>query len=456
MHPSLQIILREMNAIKSAETTALEVRNIPDATQNIRIDGHVNALASLFLAQLANSSRQEEAEPVKETQNMPRDAGSLTVDKENAAMISWLLNRALNLDKRTETDCMPVEENNMACKIRRSIIINGNQRWISASSEQEYAEKLAALFQSPDPEADSGKHNFKSYAEDWFELYSKPNIASVTGSTYRRQLTRYLIPAFGDKNIEDITTDDIQRMFNGMSGAKTTKDKARVVLNMILDAAVDDGYLIRNPAKSKRISISGRPSKCTECYSVEQMNYIYRHIDQVKNTTDRMYIALQSLHPLRLEEVLGLQWQDIDFEQQALHICRAVTHPDRNRPEIKEPKTAASKRTIGLSSAALAYLTDRGKPTDFVLGGAKPLSYTQVRQMCARIQADMGFDEKITPIRFRTTVLTDIYANTRDVKLAQAAAGHTTAAMTLRRYIKNRDGVIRSASVIDQAYALNS
>ena len=152
--------------------------------------------------------------------------------------------------------------------------------------------------------------------------------------------------------------------------------------------------------------------------------------------------------------MLGLQWQDIDLEAKALHICRAVTHPDRNQPEIKEPKTAASKRTIELSSIALNYLKDSGKPTDFVFGGTKPFSYTQVRKMCGRIQKDIGFEEKITPIRFRTTVLTDIYANTKDVKLAQASAGHTTAAMTLKHYIKNRNEVVRSASVIDRAYSV--
>ena len=94
-----------------------------------------------------------------------------------------------------------------------------------------------------------------------------------------------------------------------------------------------------------------------------------------------------------------------------------------------------------------------GKPTDFVFGGAPPLSYTQLKHMCAHIQKDLGFDERITPRRFRTTVLTDIYANSKDVKLAQAAAGHTTAAMTLKHYIKGRESVARTANVIDAAYA---
>ena len=98
--------------------------------------------------------------------------------------------------------------------------------------------------------------------------------------------------------------------------------------------------------------------------------------------------------------------------------------PNRNQPEIKDTKTGGSKRTIALSAAALPYLCmDGGR---FLFGGDKPLSYTQVRRMCNRIKKDLKFEENITPIRFRTTVLTDLYEQTGDIKLAQAEAGHTT------------------------------
>ena len=148
----------------------------------------------------------------------------------------------------------------------------------------------------------------------------------------------------------------------------------------------------------------------------------------------------------------SIKWEDIDLDKMTIDIHRAVTHPDRNQPEIKAPKTKASNRIIGLSAKAAQFLTP-GEPTGFVFGGDKPLSYTQVRRMCSRIQKDIGFDDKITPIRFRTTVLTDIYANTKDAKLARDAAGHTTEAMTLRRYIKGRESVTQAACVIDAAYS---
>ena len=63
-----------------------------------------------------------------------------------------------------------------------------------------------------------------------------------------------------------------------------------------------------------------------------------------------------------------------------------------------------------------------------------------------------GFSEKITPIRFRTTVLTDIYEETKDIKAAQNATGHTTSAMTMKYYVKGRGTADRTAEAIDRVY----
>ncbi|MBQ1742528.1 MAG: site-specific integrase, partial [Oscillospiraceae bacterium] len=80
------------------------------------------------------------------------------------------------------------------------------------------------------------------------------------------------------------------------------------------------------------------------------------------------------------------------------------------------------------------------------------LSYQRVKRMCNRIRVDTDFSERITPQRFRTTVLTDIYDATKDVKAAQAAAGHTTSAMTLKHYVKGRTNCNQTAAALDHVY----
>lgn len=278
-------------------------------------------------------------------------------------------------------------------------------------------------------------------------------METATAATYKRQLTLHILPAFDGLAVEEITTDEVQRLFNGMTGAKATKDKARMVLNQILDAAVEDKLIATNPLKSKRVKITGKASKATVPYSVEQMRYIVQHIGYIQNPADRAYMAIQALHPLRLEEVLGLRGEDVDTESMEIHVRRAVTHPTRNQPEVKDTKTDSSYRTIGLSSLAVQYLTDC-TPGLYLFGGDKPLSYTQVRRMCDRIKKDTGFSENITPIRFRTTVLTDLYDQTKDIKLAQQAAGHTTSAMTLKYYVKGRETSAQAAAAVERAYSV--
>ena len=336
---------------------------------------------------------------------------------------------------------MSERADDMSKRIKREINIDGEKKWVTAANEQEYAEKCAQAFaqgriqENTKPQSES-KHNFTEYANKWFEVFSKPYVEKVTSITYERQLRLHICPVLGGKNVEDITPLDVQAMFNRMGNAsKETKNKAKIVLNMILEQAVEDELLRRNPLASKSIRITGMSSKPTEPYSVEQMRYLVQNIEQVQKPQDRAYLALQALHPLRLEEVLGLKGADV--EGSIIHIRRAVTHPDRNRPVVKDTKTNVSVRDLDLVEQVKKYIPDTA-PDDFILGGAKPLSYQQVRNMCERIERDTGFGERITPIRFRTTVLTDMYDQTKDLKQTQQAAGHANASTTMKHYVKGR------------------
>ena len=62
------------------------------------------------------------------------------------------------------------------------------------------------------------------------------------------------------------------------------------------------------------------------------------------------------------------------------------------------------------------------------------------------------FRERNPPIRFRTTALTDIYAQTKDIKLTQAVAGHTSADMTLKYYVKGREDITAAAAAVGSVY----
>lgn len=367
--------------------------------------------------------------------------------------------KKMNLDNFTEklADVSREESEDMATqmKIRRPIMIAGQKCWISGNSEQQYAENVIKAIQGdihavPTKHNADSKHNFKAYARRWFEVFSKPNISTVTGITYERQLRLHINPVIGDMNIEDINSADVQEVFNRMGETtKETKNKVRIVLNMILEQAVEDGFITRNPVNSKNVRVKGTSSKHRAVYSVEQMQFLAHNIDKVKKATDRAYLALMVFHPFSPEEVLGLKGADIDEDR--IHIRRAVTHPDRNQPEIKGTKNDYRTRDLDLAQQSKRYLP-KVADDQFILGGETPLSYTQVKKMCMRIQKDLQFDDSITPSRFRPTVLTDLYDTTKDVKQVQAAAGHSNASTTMKYYVHGRYQSRNSATPIETLY----
>lgn len=344
-------------------------------------------------------------------------------------------------------------------KIRREVKLNGASVWVTADSEQEYAEKLLKLSDRPSKEPASPKHPFRAYAERWYNVFSKPNVCSTTALTYRRQLDYHIYPALADKYVEDLTVDDVQTIFNRM-GRETrteTKNKVKIVLNQILRLAVEERILAFNPFQSTALKIKGLDAVETKPYSVSQMKYLAAHLPDVKNATDRAWLALSIALPLRPEEVLGLKWENVDLATGVISVRNTVSHPTRNLGEFKTyTKTSSSRRDLVMDPALLQYLKPAGPPGDFVIGGSSPLSYTKLRSMRKRIEKDTGFDEPVVPRRFRTTVATDISDVTHDLKLVQKMLGHASPQMTLRHYDKGRKTAIDATAAISQRYGVSN
>jgi len=345
-----------------------------------------------------------------------------------------------------------------ASKIRRHIKIFGSDVWICANTEQEYADKLIRFAMgSSNRSTEVRKHNFGDYARRWFAVYSKPNVSHVTAVSYEHQLERYILPSLGSFDLEDISVSDVQAMFNVMpkDSKQQTKNKLKQVLNQIFRTAIDEGYIAKNPLDAVSLKIRGLASEETKPYTVEQMRYLASHLNDISDPTEKAWLALSITLPLRPEEVLGLRWSDVNVDEGTIDICSTVTHPTRNEPEFKPyPKTASSRRTLNVPREVLDILPERGHDDWFVIGGSEPVSYTKLRGMRKRINLATGFGETITPRRFRTTVATDISAETHDLKLVQRMLGHSTPEMTLKHYDKGRSTSVDAVDAVTKAYGM--
>lgn len=345
----------------------------------------------------------------------------------------------------------------MSNTIRRHARINGTTVWITAKTEQEYMEKVVRLSGGNVMPVSKPKHPFGEYALTWLNVFSRPNVERVTSVSYEQQLKNYILPVLGEMNLEDITPADVQKIFNNMGKRmkQESKNKVKIVLNQIFKMAMNDDIIAKNPLEAPSIRIKGEKSTPTVPYSVNEMRYMAEHLIDIQSGMDRAWLAISISLPLRPEEVLGLTWADVDEVNGVFHIRNTVTHPARNEPEFKTyTKTAASIRDLAVSEELLSCLPVRGKPNEFVIGGKTPLTYMQVRRMRERIQRDIQFDGSITPRRFRTTVATDISAQTHDLKLVQKMLGHSSPQMTLKHYDKGRSTTVDATDAITSCYGL--
>lgn len=345
----------------------------------------------------------------------------------------------------------------MSNTIRRHVRINGTTVWITAKTEQEYMEKVVRLSGGNVMPVSKPKHPFGEYALTWLNVFSRPNVERVTSVSYEQQLKNYILPVLGEMNLEDITPADVQKIFNNMGKRmkQESKNKVKIVLNQIFKMAMNDDIIAKNPLEAPSIRIKGEKSTPTVPYSVNEMRYMAEHLIDIQSGMDRAWLAISISLPLRPEEVLGLTWADVDEVNGVFHIRNTVTHPARNEPEFKTyTKTAASIRDLAVSEELLSFLPVRGKLNEFVIGGKTPLTYMQVRRMRERIQRDIRFDGSITPRRFRTTVATDISAQTHDLKLVQKMLGHSSPQMTLKHYDKGRSTTVDATDAIASCYGL--
>ena len=382
-----------------------------------------------------------------------------------AQALETVLSRTKHLDNCIVNDAvLPEKESNHMSRIKKHIRIGSELKWITADSEQEYAEKVAMAFaQSGLLSSRTSKpvtaHPFRDYAQNWLDVYEKPHIAEVTAIGYQRILNKHIFPAIGGKTVETVTTDDIQSLYNGLkSKSLETIAKVRNVLGMVMRRALDEDIIQRNPMDSDSLRVSGGKTKKTPAYPVEDMKYFVNHINDIESPRDKAWFALMLFHPLRLEECLGLKHADITRNDGAatMRISATVTHPTRNEPVFAEKtKTDKSRRTLEISPTALQYIYE-GPPDTFVVYGstpADPMSYTSLRRMCDRIARQIGYGGQITPRRFRTTVASDLYAATKDVKLVQDALGHSRfSQIALDHYIECRQSVGNTGRIIDSVY----
>ena len=345
-------------------------------------------------------------------------------------------------------------ENDMAT-IRRCIIIGYNDdgtkivKQIQAKSEDEANDKTVQAYIDSGriweflKRSDKAKVNtrtlFKPYAESWMETFKRPKLKPKTFHTYVGYLHSHLYPAFGDRYIEEITVQDIQRFMNERNhlARKSINNYCRL-LEQILDAAVEDKIIEENPTKSKRLANPSDKETPREALPEAQYREIMKNLMAMDNCPEKLMLALLTFTGIRKNEALGLRWDDIDLyaDEPYFDIRRGVTHVG-NPPIIGKPKTKSGERRTYFGDNLKAIL-EAMKGEGFLFGGEKPLSLKSYETLMKHMNKKIDL-HGATPHVLRHTYLTTAAGKDIDSKTLQGMAGHADYQITMNTYVHTKD-----------------
>ena len=195
---------------------------------------------------------------------------------------------------------------------------------------------------------------------DMFALWKqlKRGLKDNTFQNYQYLYTMYVQPKFGKLRISTLVKSDVKRFYNTLADERrlsvSTIDGVHTVLHQVLDMAVDDAYIRRNPSdnvlKELKAAHASSIEKRRGLTQAEQNLFLdflrssekYRHWYPV--------FAVMVGTGLRVGETVGLRWSDVDLEEGIIDVNHTLVYYNHEVNgcyfNVHTPKTKAGVRQV--------------------------------------------------------------------------------------------------------------
>ena len=209
---------------------------------------------------------------------------------------------------------------------------------------------------------------FETFAEQWFEEYAKINLRN-TSFERMKQLTARVYPAIGHLRLDKITGRHIQQFINSTS-ERTGRTLARKTvihhLSFISDVfsyAVKMDMLTYNPCR--KVTVPKGEAKEKDIYTIEEITRIFELLNGENVPTKfRVFFKLAVYSGYRRGELLGLEWKDVDFENNTIKVRRTSNYTAKKGIYTDTTKTKKSQRTQKYPQYVMDMLWELRKEQD--------------------------------------------------------------------------------------------
>jgi integrase len=197
--------------------------------------------------------------------------------------------------------------------------------------------------------------SLEEYLKDWIELSAKRKVKETTLKNYIRAINHRIIPALGKIPLRKLTAAQCQQFINALIDEGLSERYIEYIYTVLygaLQKAIEWDLILVNPLIKVDVP-RGRKRKYMT-WTREELN---RFLSFAKLENIIYYTAfLTAAHTgMRRGELLGLKWQDIDFEHARIHIQRNLIY-DEDGFRFGDLKTEASQRIIAMDDFLLKEL----------------------------------------------------------------------------------------------------
>lgn len=260
-----------------------------------------------------------------------------------------------------------------------------------------------------------------AFATEWFETYVKTYLRPTTQSKHRGVFRRHIMPLLGKLPLAAITSAEVKRLTSALLAKGLSPKSVNNILSTLrccLDTAVEWEHLKHLPRFKW---LRADPSRFDFLSSAESR----RLIAAATETPYGLMIRMALRTGMRIGELTGLRWEDIDFDRGLIAVRRSIV-----RGIESSPKTYRH-RFIPIASDLYAALLEARRPHGFVfsLDGQRPLA--QPRRGLWRALKAAGL-RRIGWHVLRHTFASQLATEGVSIYVVQALLGHATVQMTTR------------------------
>lgn len=317
---------------------------------------------------------------------------------------------------------------------RAAVSIGGGKRRTARARTQ--AEAIRALARLRDGAGARGAREYiRDYLSRWLETSARASVRASSYETYERRVRLHIVPAIGHVRLADLTPAHVQAMLTGLDLAPVSVRGVHAVLHRALAQAVRWELVPRNVAAM--VDLPRVEARDFRPLTVDEARRLIDHSSEFRP----LYAVALSMG-LRLGELLGLRWQDVDLERRELHVRNQLTErglvpvkSHRSRRALRIPPTVATMLTPGTG-----YVFQRD---------GRPLGRVMVRHALHRDLAECGIERR----RFhdlRHTCGTILAASGVPLSDIQRIMGHATITVTMRYVHALDDTQDRAARRMDE------